>query len=243
MSKHIICDVDGCLVPPRGHNWDFQSLAILAEQIRKREFIFTLCSGRPATFMEALARQLNITSPLICENGSLLFDPQTKRGLVHPNIPREFIKERPNIRRTIEKLIAGTDAVIELGKDVMFSVNSTNPGQFGDLMPKIQGALKGAPVDIQFSGRSIEVIPRGVTKAQGLAFWAETMNVSVSDTVSIGDADNDLEILRAAGHAAAPANCTPNVRAVAEYISPYPMVEGVLDIVAHYTAESEKSGT
>ncbi|HHT72132.1 MAG TPA: HAD family phosphatase [Firmicutes bacterium] len=236
MGRHIICDVDGCLVPPRGHKWDFKSLAILADQISKQEFIFTLCSGRPATFMEALARQLTITSPMICENGSLLFDPQTKRGIVHPNIPQEFMKERGNIHRAIEELIAGTDAVIELGKDVMFSVNSTNPGQFGDLMPRIQEALQGAPVNIQFSGRSIEVIPRGVTKAQGLAFWAETMGVQISDTVSIGDADNDLEILRAAGHAAAPANCTPNVQAIAEYISPYPMVEGVLDIVAHYTA-------
>lgn len=236
MHKHIVCDVDGCLVPPRGHEWDFSSLAALAKQIKKREFTFTLCSGRPATFMEALARQLTITAPLICENGSLLFDPQTKKGLIHPNIPQEFMQERPHIRRTIEELIVGTEAIIELGKDVMFSVNSTNPGQFDDLLPKLQEALTGAPVDIQFSGRSIEVIPRGVTKAQGLAFWAETTGVAVADAISIGDADNDLEILKAAGHAAAPANCTPNVKAIAEYISPYPMVEGVLDIIAHYTS-------
>ena len=123
--------------------------------------------------------------------------------MLHPNIPPEFMKERPHIRRTIEELIAGTDALIELGKDVMFSVNSTNPGQFGDLMPKLKDALLGAPVEIQFSGRSIEVIPQGVTKAQGLAFWAETTGAAVTDTVSIGDADNDLEILKAAGHAAA----------------------------------------
>jgi len=236
MQKHFICDVDGCLVPPRGHKWDFASLASLADRIGRRQFIFTLCSGRPATFMEALARQLTITYPMICENGSLLFDPQTKRGMLNPNIPREFMQQRGDIRRTIEELIAGTDAVIELGKDVMFSVNSSNPGQFGDLKPRLEEALKGAPVEIQFSGRSIEVIPVGVTKAQGLAFWAETMGVAVADTVSIGDADNDLEILNAAGHAAAPANCTPNVRAIAEYISAYPMVEGVLDILNHYTS-------
>ncbi|MGI6148181.1 MAG: HAD-IIB family hydrolase [Firmicutes bacterium] len=238
MRKPFICDVDGCLVPPRGHKWDFRSLAVLADRIGEREFTFTLCSGRPATFMEALARQLTITSPLICENGSLLFDPLTKRGMLHPNIPPEFMKERPHIRRTIEELIAGTDALIELGKDVMFSVNSTNPGQFGDLMPKLKDALLGAPVEIQFSGRSIEVIPQGVTKAQGLAFWAETTGAAVTDTVSIGDADNDLEILKAAGHAAAPANCTPNVQSIAEYVSPYSMVEGVLDIITNYLARS-----
>ena len=63
MRKPFICDVDGCLVPPRGHKWDFRSLAVLADRIGEREFTFTLCSGRPATFMEALARQLTITSP------------------------------------------------------------------------------------------------------------------------------------------------------------------------------------
>ncbi len=237
MERHIICDVDGCLVPPRGHQWDFTSLAALAEKISRREFVFTLCSGRPATFMEALARQLTITAPLICENGSLLFDPMTKKGLIHPDIPQEFMKERPQIRRTIEELIAGTEAIIELGKDVMFSVNSTDSSIFDKLIPKLEDALAGAPVEIQFSGRSIEVIPRGVTKAQGLAFWAETVGADISETVSIGDADNDLQILQAAGHAAAPANCTPNVKAIAEYVSPYPMVEGVLDIVSHYTKQ------
>lgn len=232
MKTQFICDVDGCIVPPRGHLWDLDGLARLARGVHARTIPLTLCSGRPATFMEALARQLTITSHLICENGTLLFHPGTKRGIRHPAIAAEFFQDRPQIARVLETIVEGTPAMIELGKDVMFSINSPNPEIFGSLIEVIRDALKHAPVNVLFSGRSIEVLPLGVTKAEGLELWLELEDVAHQQTLSIGDADNDLEVLQAAHRAAAPANCTENVRKIADYVSPEPMVAGVLDIIS-----------
>ncbi|MGI6036744.1 MAG: HAD family hydrolase [Limnochordia bacterium] len=226
----IICDVDGCLVPPRKEPWDFQGLARLADKIAEKRFSFTLCSGRPATFLEALARQLILEQHCICENGALLFHPLTKQALIHPNIPKEYLAEQGNIRAILQELIAGTPMVIELGKDIMFSVNSSDKSILDELCEQVQEKLAGAPVVVVNSSRSVEVIPKGVNKAAGLEFWAEVEGIDIANTLSIGDADNDLEILRAAGRAAAPGNCTDNVRQTVDYVAQEPMVQGVLEI-------------
>ncbi len=232
MRSHFICDVDGCLVPPRGERWDLTSFAVLADRIYNKEVPFTLCSGRPATFMEAISRQLTITSHLICENGTMLFNPQTKVGTPHPNIQPEFLRDRPLIQQTLQNLLQGRPAMIELGKDVMFSINSHDPSVFADLMEDVKLAMQSAPVQVVFSGRSIEVLPLGVTKAQGLELWMELEGVDHQQTFAIGDADNDLEVLNAAYRAGAPSNCTENVRRVVEYVSDQPMVQGILDIIS-----------
>ncbi len=231
MNKpRIICDVDGCLVPGRGDAWDFRGLEQLAIDIQQNKFGFALCSGRPATFIEALARQLMINQYCICENGALLFHPLTKKGIIHPAVPKEFVKERPQIQKVLEDLIAETNVVIELGKDIMFSVNAADKSMLDELCGKIQAKLKNAPVVVVNSSRSIEVIPPGVNKAAGMHFWAEMEQVELADILSIGDADNDLEILEAAKTAAAPANCTEAVRATVDYVSDQVMVQGILDI-------------
>ena len=229
-KPRIICDVDGCLVPGRGSAWDFSGFSQLAKDIGTEEFGFTLCSGRPATFLEALARQLMINQYCICENGALLFHPLSKKGIIHPAVPKEFLQERARIQGVLEKLIAGTDVVIELGKDIMFSVNSSDKTMLEDLCTTIKEELRNAPVVVVNSSRSIEVLPHGVNKAAGLRFWAEIEQVDFSQILSIGDADNDLEILQAASTAAAPSNCTEMVRKTVDYVSNQPMIQGVLDI-------------
>jgi HAD superfamily hydrolase (TIGR01484 family) len=231
MPAYAICDVDGCLVPPRGEMWDFTALELLAKQNLSSDITFALCSGRPPAFLEALARQLCISTYCICENGSLLMHPIKKTAMLHPAVSSEYMQQRPEILLRLQRLIAGTHTVIEFGKDVMISVNTPVKDELEQLLHAVGKELEGAPVEVMNSGRSIEVVPRGVTKAAGLAFWAEQVGTSVPAVTSIGDADNDLTILQAAGTAAAPANCTPNVRAVVDYVSPLPMVRGVLDIL------------
>lgn len=230
MVVPIMCDVDGCLVPPRGAMWDFAGLAKLTEMIQRKDVVFSLCSGRPATFMEALARQLMISHYLICENGSVLFHPLTKRGIIHPDIDQDYMQMRPEIARKLEEITAGTDVIVELGKDVMFSINPIDKGQLPELLARIRETFLGSPAVIVDSGRSIEVLPKGVGKAQGLALWSELEGIPVSRILSIGDADNDLSVLQAAGYAAAPANCTDSVRGIVNYVSGQPLVQGVLDI-------------
>ena len=59
----------------------------------------------------------------------------------------------------------------------------------------------------------------------------EELGVGKDDVAGIGDTEGDLPLREAVGFFACPANARPAIQAVADYVSPYPMIEGVLDIL------------
>ena len=66
----------------------------------------------------------------------------------------------------------------------------------------------------------IEIMPAGITKAVGLARLAAHYRVPRSEVWAAGDADNDLEMVRWAGHGCIMGGATPRLRAVARHRLP-----------------------
>lgn len=64
-----------------------------------------------------------------------------------------------------------------------------------------------------------EVIPRGFSKATGIQYMADYLGIPLEDTVAIGDSNNDLAMLEYAGTSIAMGNSSPDVLAVADYIT------------------------
>ena len=60
----------------------------------------------------------------------------------------------------------------------------------------------------------LECSPPGVAKGKGLVMLAERLGISVSQVIMVGDSDNDLDALRAAGLAVAMGNANERVKAV-----------------------------
>jgi len=65
---------------------------------------------------------------------------------------------------------------------------------------------------------SIEVSPRGVTKGTGLRSLCEHLGLSSDEVVAVGDAANDIEMLRAVGMPVAMGNALPEVKAIAREV-------------------------
>jgi Cof subfamily protein (haloacid dehalogenase superfamily) len=64
----------------------------------------------------------------------------------------------------------------------------------------------------------LEVLPVGVNKAKALAVLTETLGFELSQIAAIGDAPNDLEMLKAVGLAIAMGNASSEVKASAEWV-------------------------
>ncbi|MGI0504296.1 HAD-IIB family hydrolase, partial [Burkholderia sp. ZZQ-2] len=62
----------------------------------------------------------------------------------------------------------------------------------------------------------VEVMAEGVTKATGLARLCEHLGIDRADVVAFGDALNDVEMLRWAGHGVAMADAEPLVHDAAD---------------------------
>ena len=96
-----------------------------------------------------------------------------------------------------------------------------NPELSSDAMVAVLDPVLGHAADLTFStGRGlVEISPRGVTKATGLAEVARRHGVSAGDVVAFGDMPNDLEMLRWAGHGVAMGNAHPALLDVADEVT------------------------
>ena len=64
-----------------------------------------------------------------------------------------------------------------------------------------------------------EILPRGVDKSLSLKGIAEHLGVDMANTVAIGDYDNDVAMLRAAGVGFAVANASPRAISAADMVT------------------------
>jgi hydroxymethylpyrimidine pyrophosphatase-like HAD family hydrolase len=96
-----------------------------------------------------------------------------------------------------------------------------HPQLSSDAMVAALAPVVGHVADLTFSvGRGlVEISPRGVTKATGLAEVAGRHGVDADRVVAFGDMPNDLEMLRWAGHGVAMGNAHPALLEVADEVT------------------------
>lgn len=75
----------------------------------------------------------------------------------------------------------------------------------------------GLPVEmVHAESSSLELTATGVDKGVGLTKLCEALGIPVSASIAVGDADNDLSVLRTAGLAVAMGNALDSVKAVSD---------------------------
>ena len=63
---------------------------------------------------------------------------------------------------------------------------------------------------------ALELTSEGVSKGTGLLQLCEYLGIPVQETIAVGDADNDIEVLKTAGLAIAMGNAAEHVKAIAD---------------------------
>ena len=66
----------------------------------------------------------------------------------------------------------------------------------------------------------VEVVNKHASKGAAIAWIAKQMGIARDEVLAVGDAENDVSMLRWAGHSVAPADAAPEARAAAEWIGP-----------------------
>lgn len=240
----IITDVDGCLSPEASVSWDLKSLWRLIELSREasarrgKMAPLTLCTGRPQPYVEALMKLLDIRAPAICESGSVIYTLSDNRARLAPGVTAENIRALRTVRGFIEAQILPDypgRAVIQFGKEAHLSIFSEQPEIFAAIQSRIEqftGANKGPELAITTSHFYLNISPAGVDKGRTLRALLEELGIPAAQAAGIGDTESDLPLRREVGFFACPANSREVIKAVADYVSPYPELEGVLDILS-----------
>ena len=66
---------------------------------------------------------------------------------------------------------------------------------------------------------NLEASPANITKASGLVELCEFLGLDISETVAIGDAHNDTEILQTAGLGIAMGNASDEIKKLADFVT------------------------
>ncbi|MGZ8852779.1 MAG: HAD hydrolase family protein [Thermoanaerobaculia bacterium] len=149
---------------------------------RSRGITVVIVTGRRITHLRSDAGDLNFVDGIVAENGALILIPRTGEATLLAPAPLEGFAAELN-RRGIPHVRG--EVVIEFDAAVAADVL------------KVVRELQ-LPLVLAFNRGRLMALPQGVSKATGLWRLLATMRKSLHNTVAIGDAENDHELLRAA---------------------------------------------
>ncbi|MFP4375715.1 MAG: HAD family hydrolase [Spirochaetales bacterium] len=243
--KLIVSDVDGCLSPEESVGWNLSHFAEVAARVRGggrngAPLPVTLCTGRPQPYVEVLLKLFDISLPAICENGAVIYDLPSNASRFGPGVTERLIGVIREIRSFVEREILPIyhDVAIQFGKEAQLSIYSGEPEQIPPMADRVRSfaaRLGAGLVRVDASHYYLNVSIADVSKGSALALVAKELGATRDRTAVIGDTSGDLPMRDHAAFFGAPANATDEIKAIADYVSPFPDLRGVADILDQIT--------
>jgi len=240
--KWIITDLDGCISPEESIPWkldlfwQFARLSRDASEGKSGLAPITICTGRPQPYAEVLAKILDIRAPIICENGAVIYTLHDNLSRFGPGVTKEKIEGIRAIRGYIDREILPVfpGVLLQFGKESQISIFCEKPRVFASIVPLVEKFVRqqgGPELTINTSCFYLNISLAGVNKGSALTELLKELGATKGEVAGIGDTEGDLPLREAVGFFACPGNSSASIKASANYVSPYPDIEGVLDIL------------
>ncbi|HEV2395598.1 MAG TPA: HAD family hydrolase [Candidatus Sulfotelmatobacter sp.] len=195
---------------------DESTLAAL-KRLRASGRKLLLVTGRHLPDLFRIFPELSLFDRVIVENGGVLYRPDTReeRLLCKPPNPR-FLAALPE-------------------RNVPFVAGRTIVATWRPHDVAVLATIRDLGLDLQviFNKESVMVLPSGVNKGTALKIAIEDLGVPAHKIISVGDAENDLPLLRMSECGAAVANALPSVKEQADIVLEKPRGAGVAELIEH----------
>ncbi|MBB6674836.1 Cof-type HAD-IIB family hydrolase [Cohnella nanjingensis] len=223
----------------------------------------TIATGRMFASAQQTARQISLNVPIITYQGSLIRNLLDEQVLYERSVPPEAVRKLYAYTRTRglhlqtyiddrlysfdngDKLAAyakqsNIPYIVEPELDRLPSGNHTKliiidePAKLDEIAPELH-ALLGEGVHITKSKPNyLEFMHREGTKGHALRFLAGHFGFPLEETIAIGDAWNDREMIEAAGLGVAMANAVPALREIADFVTLSNNEDGVKHVIEKF---------
>lgn len=239
MTKLFVTDIDGCLAMPYTP-YDLDGLATLRRYghdtgpptAPHTAPALSICSGRPYPYVEAMSQALGLTVPVLFEGGGGRFDPVAAQTTWSPALTDEIEAEIAEVRHWfVTECVPGTKMSIDHAKRTQAGIVSPDPDEIADAQARTEEFVDARVPDLRvFSTEvSVDVVPPGITKRNGLEWLADHLGVALEETAYIGDTDSDLEALSVVGTSFAPANADEEVLRTVDHVTDGTVLDGTIE--------------
>ena len=244
----LICtDLDGTLLGS-DHVVSQENLEAIA-RFQAGGGYFTFVTGRMPSCVTEIYETVRPNAPFGCINGGGLYDGAAKRYIYTHALDRDVLElvhcamdALPDVGMQIDtfeniyfcrensamewfrevtgmpNLTARPDEVDEPFAKIVFG--DRDPSHIDELIACLAKHPKAERFDFVRSERTLyEILPKGINKGSVLPRLAQHLGIPMSRVVALGDYNNDVEMLRAAGVGIAVANAVPEAKAAADRVT------------------------
>jgi Cof subfamily protein (haloacid dehalogenase superfamily) len=255
----LVCDLDGTLID-KSMILD-PALVAAFNRAREGGLTISLATGRMPPGAERYREELGITAPCIFYNGALVRDPVTGQNHYAVTLPRGLLRETYRIfsLAPVHPLFYRDDRLFCLERT--FPVRDygdaqgleveviPDPDDFLALGSFVKGLFIGHPAMLPVLREELgvaagpdarlvmtradylELIPAVASKGAALRRLTEHLGVPLERVIAVGDQENDLEMLEAAGLGLAMPEAPERVRAAAGRVVPSAADGGLLAVL------------
>ena len=114
-----------------------------------------------------------------------------------------------------------------------------DPKKLDDITPLIPDWVKEKYTVVRSADIFLEFLNKNVNKGVGVSIIAERFGIKPQEVICIGDAENDISMIRYAGLGVAMANATLDVKAAADYITLTNEEDGVAHVIEKFMLNIE----
>lgn len=211
--------------------------------------LFTFITGRVPMTAGAICQTIRPNAPYGCLNGGGIYDAQQQRYLWKVGLPDSALELIQDVDRALPDIGIqfNTEKVLYFPKDndamqgfrartgvphltcgidelpapllkVVFA--NYNGERILALADFLQHHPRAQEFDfIRSEHHLYELLPKGVNKGNVLLKTADLLSIDPAKTISVGDYDNDIAMLRTAGLSFAVANASPAAKAAAQHVT------------------------
>lgn len=234
-TQYLLLDLDGCIGGGKGTTFDLALMQRLKSLLADAPFAVGACTGRSAAYVEVVAQMLGLAQWCVCENGVYLFHPITETFIFHPSITADKRCQLAVLKNTLQArhndpadIFAAIN--VEYGKELCVSLNHPH-WSVEELLAVVEREIDTEGLHIGHSAAAIDITPQGIDKGSGVLLLAEHLQIPLSQFAGIGDSDGDRPTFELVGTCACPANATPALKQLADYVAKPTELAGVIDIV------------
>jgi hydroxymethylpyrimidine pyrophosphatase-like HAD family hydrolase len=175
----VALDYDGTIT--RGDSPD-ESVREAIAALRTSGILVLLVTGRILSELHRVAGDLHFVDGVVAENGAVVHFPATGHtSMLAPQLPDAFLRE------------LGRRGIPFQSGQCLVDAHADDGGRLLEAVRALE-----LPLVLLFNRSRVMVLPQGVSKATGLHATLDMLRVSVRNTLAVGDAENDHELLRIA---------------------------------------------